>query len=173
MDYTTLKSFVDRYGASFLLGAVNDRVTGVSAEDMKDYADGNEPSPSQKILDVEAIFEDVRADAQSEVDSYLGTVQDLPITKVPRMLEGVTNALIAYALVKSPSIWLGQERKDAIDWLRDVSRGIVTLGTDTSENEDIASNQVAQFTGRSDAKSNVMSDSQRQRFEGDGQGYRY
>jgi phage gp36-like protein len=169
VPYTTFTSFIDRYGASFFLGAINDRITGITVSELESYVEGD-PSPSQGVKDAESIFEDVRADVEADIDAYLGTVLDLPLVQVPRSVEGKANALIAYELVKSPSLWLTQERKHAIDWLRDVARGVVTLGTDTS-GDAVDSNQLARSTGRSDAASNVMTDTQRKRFEGGGYDY--
>lgn len=171
MAYLTLKDFIDKWGAGFLLSAVNDRVTGVSEADLETYAAGGDPSPSDGLVEIQTAFDEALSGVTSDINGYIGTALDFPLTKTPLMLERKAQVLVAYELVKAPNAWLQREKREALEWLKDVSKGLITLGVDASGSE-VDNKQKAQSVGRDEAASNVFStDSARRRFEGGGYEY--
>lgn len=73
--------------------------------------------------------------AEAEADSYIGTVYSLPLPSTPPTLPAFVADIARYKLfANQPSETVQQRYDRAINWLRDVAKGIVSLGyrkTDT------------------------------------------
>jgi len=75
------------------------------------------------------------ADADSLIDSYVGVRHSVPLSTVPTVVRSCSVALAVYNLFVAnphasvPESW-AEERKQWMSWLRDVSKGVVSLGED-------------------------------------------
>lgn len=77
-------------------------------------------------VDVAAI-ESALADASSTVDSYIAPW--LPLASVPLVLRRHTMAIATYSLANNAQTDDQRRRyEDAIQWLRDVARNVISLG---------------------------------------------
>lgn len=77
-------------------------------------------------VDVAAI-ESALADASSTVDSYIAPW--LPLASVPLVLRRHTMAIATYSLANNAQTDDQRRRyEDAVQWLRDVAKGIISLG---------------------------------------------
>lgn len=72
--------------------------------------------------------------AESEVNSYLGAAYTLPLPTVPEVLKAMTGDIARFRLYDEHPTEEVQKRYDrAISWLRDVSKGVVSLGIQASD----------------------------------------
>ena len=69
------------------------------------------------------------ADASGELDSYIGTRFPTPVTPVPRVLRVHAIAIARSALNRGSNEQMKQAADRARAWARDVSKGLITLGS--------------------------------------------
>lgn len=81
---------------------------------------------------VESVVEDAIADAEAEVDGYLGARYALPLVTVPRLVKRLVLRLSRYHLYSrrrgAVEEWMAKDYEKALKMLQDISKGIVTLG---------------------------------------------
>lgn len=90
--------------------------------------------------------EDAIADAQAEIDSYVQTRYQVPVSPVPRALKVQTVKLAAYNLAlqrDSVTEDLQQAHEDVIDWCKRVAAGQVTLAAETQPAESDKASRVS------------------------------
>ncbi|MCF8719215.1 gp436 family protein [Nitrospina gracilis] len=74
------------------------------------------------------------ADAEGTVDGYLATRYDTPLATVPNIIKTITVDVAVYRLHgrrQGPPEDVVKRYEDAIRYLRDIAKGVVTLGVDT------------------------------------------
>lgn len=112
MAYCTAQDMMDRFGEQELI-QLTDR-------------DGSSGAIVQDVLD-QAI-----ADAAAEIDSYLGARYELPLSNPPAVLTRIACDLARYQLhdhgIEEERSVVVARRNDAVQWLRRVSTGEVSLG---------------------------------------------
>lgn len=113
MTYITKQGLIDRFGATELI-QLTDRAN----------------RPPTTIDDV--VVNRAIGDAAAEIDSYLAKVYALPIAVVPTVLERKAADIARYflhgkAVEKDGPV--ATAYREAIAWLRDVSRGLVEIDT--------------------------------------------
>lgn len=85
--------------------------------------------------------------AESEVNSYVGAAYSLPLPTVPEVLRTMTGDVARFRLYDEQPSEEVQKRYDrAVSWLRDVSKGVVSLGIPITDIQPTTSIAVA--TGR-------------------------
>lgn len=68
-------------------------------------------------------------DAAAEIDDYIGARYDLPLSPTPESLGRVSCDIARYRLyTEQPTEEVRQRYEDAVDWLRSVSKGLISLG---------------------------------------------
>jgi phage gp36-like protein len=112
--YATQQDMIDAYGS--------DAVTLAADRDGDGQADAG-------------VIDAALAAATSEMDSYIGAKYTLPLNSTPAVLTDKCVDIALYRLSQRPGA-MTDEIKDrfekALAWLRDVSRGVVSLGVDPS-----------------------------------------
>ena len=84
----------------------------------------------------DAVLNQAMTTAESEVDSYVGAGYILPLSTVPDVLKAMTGDIARYRLYDNRATEEVQKRYDrAISWLRDISKGVVSLGIKTTDPE--------------------------------------
>lgn len=84
----------------------------------------------------DAILTKAVLSADSEIDSYIGAVYDLPLPTVTEILVTASCNITRFRLYSSKATEEVKIRyDDTIRWLRDVSRGIATLGLKTTDDQ--------------------------------------
>lgn len=108
--YATASDITKRYSAEELLIVSDRNSDGVSDTDIIDQA---------------------LSDATSEIEAYLGTRYDLPLTSVPAVFTRICVDIAMYRMSEN-AVSLTEERRrryeDSITFLKDVSMGKVTIG---------------------------------------------
>lgn len=111
MPYATATDLSDRYGATALVLAADRDGDGVADTAAVDRA---------------------LADATSEVDSYVAARHPVPLAApLPARVVQVTVDVAFYRLCREAGSYTDEIRQrydDALAWLRDVARGLATLG---------------------------------------------
>lgn len=111
MSYATTKDAIDLYGAQYALGSV-----------------AREGSPNK------ASFEKALADASSEMDSYLSSAYDVPVSPVTPVISRYCIDIAIYIASADAGSVTDEKRKryeDAIRWLTLVAKGTAVIaGTD-------------------------------------------
>lgn len=85
---------------------------------------------------VQSVIDDAIEAADSEINSYCGVKYSVPFTTVPNRVKNLSADMATYNLFKKRSATVGmpepirQSYEDAIAFLKDVSRGIASLGID-------------------------------------------
>ncbi len=83
---------------------------------------------------VDAVLDTATINAESEVDSYVGSAYTLPLPTVPEVLKQMTADIARFRLYGGQATEEVQKRYDrAVSWLRDVSKGVVSLGIKTTD----------------------------------------
>lgn len=134
MPYLTLKQYCDRFGVDDIIRSTNDRVSApVDPADLKQYVDGNEPSPSADILIIQATFDSIAADSDAFIDTFLragGYV--LPFqtpNDVPLVLTAKASDVYRYELHNTMATEQVTRRYDqCVAWLKDLRQGHADLG---------------------------------------------
>lgn len=113
MTYCTRQDLVDRFGErEVILLTDRDGSTGMVVDEVLDRA---------------------IADAEAEIDGYLGGRYTVPLDPVPTSIRRVACDLARYYLHdQAPTDVVRQRYEDAVRFLRAVSRGEVTLGVSES-----------------------------------------
>lgn len=82
---------------------------------------------------VESVITETIADAEAEVDGYLGTYYSLPLANVPRLVQQLAGRVTRYRLYsRRPGAveeWLEKDYDAAIKMLDRIAKGTVTLGS--------------------------------------------
>lgn len=82
---------------------------------------------------VPSVVDDAIADAEAEVDGYLGARYALPLVTVPRLVVRLVLRLSRYHLYNrragAVEEWLEKDYAGALRMLRDIAEGKITLGT--------------------------------------------
>lgn len=108
--YATEQDIIDTYGNDALVVAADRDSDGVA-----------DPGVVDEALN----------QATAEMDSYIGKKYDLPLPSVPAVLVPKCVDLALYRLSLGANAMteeIAERHKQAIAWLRDVARGMVTLG---------------------------------------------
>jgi phage gp36-like protein len=93
---------------------------------------------------VDAVLNLAMTNAESEADSYLGSAYALPLPTVPAVLQTMVGDIARYRLYDNRATEEVQKRYDrAVSWLRDVSKGVVSLGIKSTDPQPEASIAVA------------------------------
>lgn len=113
MAYATQQNLVDRFGESEIV-RISDR-------------DGNGSVDA-------AIVAKSLADADAEIDGYLGKVYALPLAEVPARVTDLAQDIALYKLYPSnPPEDVQRRYKDAVAFLRDVAKGVAVLPIATGD----------------------------------------
>ncbi|MBL9102159.1 MAG: DUF1320 domain-containing protein [Myxococcales bacterium] len=110
MSYASLQTLTDQFGA--------DEVTRSADRDQDGVADVG-------------VVDRALADADGEIDSYIGSVYKLPLDPVPSVVVTYAGAIALYRMSLQTGVLTDEKRQryeDAIRWLRDVAAGKATLG---------------------------------------------
>jgi phage gp36-like protein len=82
----------------------------------------------------DTVLDRAMATAESEANSYLGANYTLPLPTVPDVLKSMVGDIARYRLYDERPTEEVQKRYDrAVSWLRDVSKGVVSLGIQASD----------------------------------------
>jgi len=112
MPYTTLSALIDRYGEAELIQLTDRAGTGEVDE---------------------AIIDRAIADAGAEIDAYLAQRVTLPLDPVPEVLGRFASVMARYYLYnEAPTELVQTQYNAAVAFLRDVARGLVSLGPSES-----------------------------------------
>lgn len=110
MTYATQQNLIDRFGERELI-------------ELTDRSD-----PSTGAIDATVVAKAL-ADADAEIDGYLSSRYQLPLSPVPAKLERVAGDIARYYLYEDRVTDQVRARfSDAQQWLRDVASGKVSLG---------------------------------------------
>jgi phage gp36-like protein len=113
MAYATDQELIDRVGID-AVAAVSDR-------------DGDAAIENEAVVTA-------LDDASADIDSYLSTRYPLPLATVPGAVKRVCIDIAMYHLSGNRTTEEVENRyKNAIAWLRDVSKGVAGLGNDPVE----------------------------------------
>lgn len=132
MTYATAQDAIDLYGEDYVLTSV-------------DRDENGEADPTA--------FDDALTQAQSQIDSYIGVIYDLPLAAFPDVLVRFTVDVAIY--ISSQEAGTGTEEKrqryeDAISWLKQLVKGEVSLGLEdepeTKGGGVVISNETRRFT---------------------------
>lgn len=110
MAYASLQTLIDAYG--------EDEVVRSADRD------------NDGVADVGVVDRGL-ADADGEIDSYIGVKYKLPLDVVPGVLVTHAGVIALYRMSENTGVLTDEKRKryeDTIRWLRDVSAGKATLG---------------------------------------------
>lgn len=78
---------------------------------------------------VDEVLDRAMQTAESEVNSYVGASYTLPLSEIPEVLKNMTGDIARYRLYdNSPSDEVTKRYDRAVSWLKDVSKGVVSLG---------------------------------------------
>lgn len=67
-------------------------------------------------------------DADGFINGYLASRYPLPLTAVPALLKRIARDLVRYSLDNDPSDVISKRRDEAVNYLKGLSKGEVTLG---------------------------------------------
>lgn len=96
----------------------------------------------------DALIQSALDEAQSEVDSYVGMVADLPLSSTPLVLKNAVCRIARYRLdAYSPRDNVRQDYDDVIKWLEKLVDGKVGLGLDEDGGSPTTDSGVAYFAG--------------------------
>ncbi len=109
MSYATRQDMIDRFGEKEMIQLTDSRVP-----------------PSGGIDDT--VLEIGLNDAKALIDGYLASKYPLPLSEVPEPLTRVACDLARYFLCRKPTEEMTRRYEQSIAWLKDVARGIVSLG---------------------------------------------
>lgn len=115
MAYATKQDMIDRFGETEL-AQLTDKDSGQAIDDF--------------------VLSRALTDAKGEIDSYLASRYDLPLSETPGVLVRRACDIARYFLYEdAPSDTVRQRYDDAVSWLRKVSEGKADLGLDSSDAE--------------------------------------
>ena len=113
-----------------------DLLEQISEDDLIQLTDDSDAG----IVDVSMVTRAI-ADADAEIDSYCGTKYDVPFSPVPVMIRKVSVDITIYNLYARRR-GAPEDRKerydDAVSFLKDISKGIASLGGDAPSVDDDA-----------------------------------
>jgi phage gp36-like protein len=112
MPYVTLQQMIDRFGEQEMIELTNLH------------------SPDNTAINI-AAFNAAMLDAESEMNSYIGIAASLPLASVPVVLNGKAADVTRYYLdTIDPRADVRQRYEDAIEWLKMLANGQVSIGLD-------------------------------------------
>lgn len=115
MPYATLQDLIDRFGEDELI-ALTDRA-----------------DPPAGAIDAEVVAAAL-ASADAQIDGYVGSRYDLPLTATPPLLNDLACDLARYRLFKDiPTEVVIKNHDDAMKTLRDIAAGRASLDIGGSE----------------------------------------
>ena len=124
MTYATPQDLIDRFGEQEIL----------------DLADRDRDG----VIDP-GVVEDAISDAAGEIDGYLAGRYAVPLTIVPRVIQRIAIDMARYNLYDNqPTPIVEQRYQNAIDFLKGISRGQVSIGV-TEDGAKPASHNTAQM----------------------------
>lgn len=109
MTYASQQDLIERFGS--------DEITQISDE----TGDG--------VLDAGRIAQAL-ADADAQIDGYLGSRYTLPLTTVPPGLNLLACDVARYRLARLPTDEMRARYQDALRWLKSIASGDFGLGVD-------------------------------------------
>ena len=119
---------------------VNDMVAQLDEAEVLSLSDRT----SSGVVD-DALVADALARASSEIDSYLATRHQVPLTVVPSMLKTRCVEIAYYLLCRGARVMNDDVRElynDAVRWLRDVAAGKASLGLPKADAETVQDDAV-------------------------------
>lgn len=120
--YATLQDAIDLYGETYVVTSVDRDLNGEIDEDATTEAFAN---------------------ASSKADSYLSERYHVPVSPVPDALKEAVIDLAIYRLSSGPGAGLTDEKtaraKAALDWLKDIAKGLANLAADSATDDTAAS----------------------------------
>jgi phage gp36-like protein len=142
MAYITLAGLIDRFGAKEIIQVLNDRTTGtVDEQDLIDFADGDlSPSPDSDLLIIDEIVKKAISDAESLINGYIDAAVSLPLAddEIPEIVEAKCADIARHELrIKQPNAVVRTRYEDAISCLKDIRKGLISLGL-TTDGENVA-----------------------------------
>lgn len=103
--------------------------------------------PPLDVVDA-AVLASAQLDATALIDSFLVQRYTLPLSPVPQMLKGIESDLTIFNLMRGrPSDAVQKNRDEAMRLLRDIGKGLASLGVDASNNAPVASGGVFVHAG--------------------------
>ncbi len=112
MTYATQQDLVERFGQ----------------EELIQLTDRNSVGAIDATVVAKAL-----ADADAAIDGYVASRYTLPLSPVPAQLNRVAGDIARYYLYEDKPTEAVQKRYDAaIAWLKDVAKGLITLGVDAA-----------------------------------------
>lgn len=83
---------------------------------------------SAGVID-ESVLDQAMATAEAEADSYLGVIYALPLPATPPSLQAFVADIARYHLYDAqPSELVNTKYENAVKWLTNVAKGVVSLG---------------------------------------------
>lgn len=129
MSYAAQQDLIDRFGEGELIRLTN-------PDDLQ-----------ATTIDTDRLDRAI-ADAEATVDGYLQGPYDVPLSPVPRVITKITCDLARYELNdEHPPEHVSERKNDALQFLRAVASGKVSLGTTTSGSTVERDNQVSIESG--------------------------
>lgn len=174
MAYLTAQEYVNRYGAEEVINLTRDLYKagqGITPESLKAYlADPVANQPSADMLAVVGALNAAIADAEAYAYSYLSAeyVNGIPFTAqtVPAPLLAKVADVARYYLHKKNPVGVVRERfEDAKEWLRDVAKGLISLGLNGAS-QITAGNTGPAIVTREELPSRVFTPYSQERFTG-------
>jgi phage gp36-like protein len=122
MTYAVQQDLVDRFGNAEILQLTDRNNTG-SVDS--------------------AVVTRALTDADATINSYLATRYTLPLSSVPTKLVGIASDIARYSLYDDAATpQVTQRYEDAIQFLKDVSNGVASIGIDASSQAPAVAPQV-------------------------------
>ena len=137
--YATRSDMRSRFGAEELVQLTNKGATPITAQMLSDGIDGVDLSgytqaEQDEIAAALAVLDRALDDAQAEIDPYLQGRYALPLSSTPTMLLKLAADMARFNLYENAPPEIVQTRyENAVQFLRGVSRGQVSLGLDAAE----------------------------------------
>ena len=120
--------------------SVNDMIVQLGEDEVVSLSDRLNSGVVNDVLVTNAL-----ASASSEIDSYLATRHQVPLTVVPSMLKTRCVEIAYYLLCRGARVMNDDVRElynDAVRWLRDVAAGKASLGLPKADAETVQDDAV-------------------------------
>lgn len=153
MKYATVSQLIDRFDAGELARiAVPKEHVSIDAALLKLTIAGMDrsmyPADEQTAADAALVkINQVINDASGEIDAHLESKYQLPLSTVPLKLEQVCCDIARYALYDDqPTEHITKRYDDAVKYLLNVSKGVISLGVDKDNETPAEQDNVVDFT---------------------------
>lgn len=126
-----------------------DEVLGMIKDDMKNAIIGDEyiEEEEERTEKLSVVCENAIRDACAEIDGYLTKRYNLPLCKIPQVLNKFAKDIAVYNLVSRMGIDESEREKTilnrynaAVKFLLDVAKGNISIGVDENTSKDMAVN---------------------------------